>query len=161
MKLTDLEKAALLIKSGIAPNLINARDIRLQEMNGVYDPNQSREGNWCDNSEEDEMGWHYGFNYVYRVSLNNQQFVILKKENMFEYNQNFSPSRSNYHSDCNFCGTFYYVFRSEGPELDAQRINREILEKLLTSAKKHLPEALEMFRDEYSLYIPKNKTINY
>lgn len=155
LALTRLEGATLLKKAGIVPSLLEGRDFHLQELDGVYDPEISPEGEW------DDTAWHggpnsggregyRGVNAIHRVSLSNQEFVILQKERHYVNGSSFETNHErNYpDGDCGCCGDFFYIFRSQGEELDAKRITKEKLEKLLNSAEKHLPEALEMLRIE-------------
>lgn len=155
-KLTDLERAALLKKAGTAGSLLEARAIHLQEMDGVYDVKKSPEGEW------DNRSWyggpnsgghvgHRGHNTIHRVVLSGRSFVVFKKEVEYRNGSSFMTNHDRDYPDgnCGRCGTFYYVFASEGPELDAARVSRGKLEELLKSAEKHLPEALDIFREEY------------
>lgn len=156
LNLTELEKSALLKKVGIAKSLLDARDIHLREVDGVYDSEKSPEGEW------DNRSWYggpnsggyegkFGDNKIYRATLSGKGFVILEKYVAYRNGSSFETNHDRDYPDgsCPCCGTFYYVFRSEGEELDAARVSREKLEKLLRSAERHLPEALDMFREEY------------
>jgi len=155
-KLTELERATLLKKVGVASSLLEARGIWLQEMDSVYDVEKSPEGEWDDRSwygGPNSGGWggYRGKNTVHRTVFSGREFIVLKKE---QYHYNGSSFQTNHDRDypgggCSCCGTFFYVFRSEGEELDTARISREKLERLLKSAERHLPESLEIFREEY------------
>jgi len=155
-KMSGLEKATLLKKAGIAKTILEAREIWLQEMDGVYDAEKSPEGNWDDRSwygGPNSGGWegYRGKNTVHRTTLSGREFVVLEKEQQYRNGSSFQTNHDrNYPGGgCSCCGTFYYVFRSEGTELDAARVSREKLEELLKGAEKHLPEALDIFREEY------------
>jgi len=155
LKLTDLEKAALLKKAGIVDSLLAGRDVHLQELDGLYDPEKSPEGEW------DDTGWYggpnsggyegyRGSNTLHRVELSDKKFVILEKERYYVNGSSFPTNHDNDYpdGDCGCCGTFYYVFQSEGEDIDAARVTRAKLESLLKSADKHLPEALDLLRAE-------------
>lgn len=154
--LTDLEKAALLVKVGIASSLLAARKIYLQEISGAYDPRKSPEGKWSN------TGWYggpnsggkegyYGRNTIHRGSLSGQDFVVLEKKTEYMNNSNHSTNHDNNYpgGNCPCCGTRYYVFFSEGDDLDLRRVDHEVLKKLLESAPAHLPETLDMLREEW------------
>jgi len=157
LELTELEKAALLVKAGIAKSLLEARTIHLQEMDGQYDPEISPEGEWDHTSwyggpnSGGEEGYR-GFNSIFRVELSGRKFVILEKYVEYVNNSSFETNEERDYPDGDNpnCGTFYYVFHSEGEEIDSARLSATKLLKLLASAEKHLPEALEMLRKEYS-----------
>jgi len=155
-RMTNLEKAALLKKAGVAESLLTARNIWLQEMDGVYNAEKSPEGDW------DNRSWYggpnsggpegyRGHNTIHRVTLSGREFVILEKEVKYCNSSDFTTDHERDYpdGDCSCCGTFFYVFLSEGAELDAARVSREKLEELLKDAEKHLPEALDIFREEY------------
>ena len=155
--LTKLEKAALLKKAEIVSSLLEGREFHLQELDGVYDPEIAPEGEWDDTRwyGGHNSGGHEGYrgtNTIHRVSLSNQEFVILHKERRYVNGSSFETNHDRDYpdGDCGCCGDFYYVFRSQGEELDVRRITKEKLEKLLNSAEKHLPESLEMLRAEFN-----------
>ena len=152
-QLTGLEKAVLLKKTGVAKTLLEARGIWLQEMDGVYDAEKSPEGDW------DETSWYggpnsggyegfYGNNTLYRVELSGRRFIILEKRVVYKNDSRFDTN----YQERDYPIKFYYVFCSEGEDLDAARVSRQKLEELLASAERHLPEALEIFRKEYLQY---------
>lgn len=154
--LTKLEKAALLKKAGIVSSLLESGNLHLQELDGIYDPETAPEGEWDDTRwygglESGGREGYRGTNTIYRVSLSNQEFVILHKERYYVNGSSFETNHEKDYpnGDCGCCGDFYYVFRSSGEELDRKRITKEKLEKLFSSAKKHLPESLEMLRVEF------------
>jgi len=151
--LTELEKAALLKKAGIAKSLLEARTIHLQEMDGSYDPEISPEGDW------DHTEWYggpvsggpegyRGNNMVRHVVLSGRKFILLEKEVRYVNTSDFRTEEGN--PDNPRVGIFDYVFQSEGEELDSIRVAATKLRKLLESAEKHLPEAIKMLREEYS-----------
>jgi hypothetical protein len=131
-QLTNLEKAALLKKAGLVPSLLEGRKWYLQEMDGVYDSELSPDG-----VREDRDGKMT--NRVYRVSLSGKNFVIL--DIMREW---FNTDETE---------SWTYVFQSAGENLDNDRLAQEKLQKLLGSAEKHLPEAMDILREEYALYV--------
>ena len=155
--LTKLEKSALLKKAGITKTLLEGRDIHLQEMDGLYDPSISPDGEW------DHESWYggpnsggaegyYGLNRVFRVELSAKKFVILTKLVRYHNGSSFTTNEERDYPDGDNpnCGTFFYVFRSDGAELDSARLSAAKLQSLLESAEKHLPEAIKMLREEYS-----------
>jgi hypothetical protein len=157
-KLTVLEKAALLKKAGLAHNLLEAKRIHIQEMDGPYNPKRSPEGEW------DHCSWHggpksggkvgySGYNRIYRVSLSSREFVILEISRGYQNESDYPTNHEKEFPDgnCSCCGEFYYLFASEGEEIDKKRIACMELKELLENASKHLPEAIDMLREE----IPK------
>ena len=148
-QLTDLEKAVLLKKRGEVLSILEGRNYRVEEIDGVYDPERAPEGD----EEVKVCGFsqaHCTTNLVHRVTLSGQEFVILTKDRWYpDFDQKYHER-----GECSFCGTSFYVFRSEGPDLDALRVKREKMEEILARAEKHLPEALEIFREEYVQYLP-------
>lgn len=121
--LTDLEKAALLKKAGIATSLLEARGIWLQEIDGVYDAEKSLEGCWDNCSwyggspDSGGLEGYRGCNTIHRVVLSGRQFVLLEKEVEYWNGSIFTSNHDRDYPDgnCGCCGTFFYVFRSEGP----------------------------------------------
>jgi hypothetical protein len=130
-RLTNLEKAALLKKAGITNSLLQAVEQDLlssvRELDGVYDP-----------IESPEFEGESGYARVFRAELSGKKFVLLQKAWIEQ--EDLDPKWQSY----------LYLFLSEGEELDASRLSREKLEKLLKSAERHLPEALDILREEYA-----------
>jgi len=142
-KLTQLEKSALLKKAGLVKSLLESRDIHVQEISGTYDPEKSPEGSRRWDGENDDS-WTEETKCIHRASLSGKQFVIL-----VVYGRGFERSHSRSRDDERWEDEKYFIFQSEGEALDAARVSREKLEKLIRSAERHLPEALDMFREEY------------
>lgn len=134
-KLTPLEKACLLTKAGLVESIedyYNSR-IHLKEMDGPYDPIMSpaHEASWDEDMEVQT------YVRTFRASLSAKSFVIVEKHYEFH-----TPERAD-------CVTNFYVFQSEGEEVDSARVTCAKLEKIFRSSKTHLPEALEMLRVEF------------
>lgn len=156
--LTELEKAALLKKAGVIQSLLDAGSISLQEIEGTFDPEKSPPGDdWSETRYigGPHSGGNEGFvntNNVFRVELSGQHFVLLQKvrryRNCSTYETDYERSNPDSSGDRE---TSWFLFRSEGVELDTLRVKRSKLQELLNSAPKHLPEALEALREEGAL----------
>ncbi|MDD3284151.1 MAG: hypothetical protein PHZ07_00985 [Patescibacteria group bacterium] len=133
-KLTPLEKACLLKKAGIIESLAEYdNSFSVREFDTPYDPKKSpaMEFSW------DEAMEFRSYRKVFKILFSGKLFVVVEN-----YWEGHTPDNDG------IC-QYFYVFQSEGEEIDNARIICAKLEELFRSSKTHLPEALEMLRVEY------------
>jgi len=151
MILTELEKKCLFKKAGFINSLLDELPYPIEFRVDMFNPlkaeaNSFDHRSWCGgHNSGGNVGWVGSYEVTY-VKFSGRQFVILQVNRQ---HMNGSSYQVDEDDDDPFDGT--YVFSSDGVEEDMKRVKFEALKYLgVSDGGTHLPEALEMLREEYA-----------